>query len=174
MLLRQGQSLVMTPQLLQAIKLLQYSSVELAAFVEEELERNPLLERAEEGPDPDADRHRRGGRGPGGRSAGGLFRRSRRGRLELVDSLPSRSEGLSESLGTEVENGFDGDRDLSPAVEQNKLEAMGLSDSAWSGVGGGDFSGEASNIEAYVAGQTSFRIFWASNWRWRPTIRSSA
>ncbi len=42
MLLRQGQSLVMTPQLLQAIKLLQYSSVELAAFVEEELERNPL------------------------------------------------------------------------------------------------------------------------------------
>ncbi len=52
MLLRQGQSLVMTPQLLQAIKLLQYSSVELAAFVEEELERNPLLERAEDGPDP--------------------------------------------------------------------------------------------------------------------------
>ena len=53
--------------------------------------------------------------------------------------MPSRSEGLSESLGTEVENAFDGDRDLSPAVEQNKLEAMGLSDSAWSGVGGGDF-----------------------------------
>ena len=52
MLLRQGQSLVMTPQLLQAIKLLQYSSVELAAFVEEELERNPLLERSEDGPDP--------------------------------------------------------------------------------------------------------------------------
>ena len=45
MLLRQGQSLVMTPQLLQAIKLLQYSSIELAAFVEDELERNPLLER---------------------------------------------------------------------------------------------------------------------------------
>src|ERR1039458_2712160 len=48
--LRQGQSLVMTPQLLQAIKLLQFSNVELAAFVEEELERNPLLERAEEAP----------------------------------------------------------------------------------------------------------------------------
>ena len=47
--LRQSQSLVMTPQLRQAIKLLQSSNLEVAAFVEEELERNPLLERAEEG-----------------------------------------------------------------------------------------------------------------------------
>src|ERR1700710_2479817 len=48
LVLRQSQSLVMTPQLLQAIKLLQFSNIELSAFVEEELERNPLLERAEE------------------------------------------------------------------------------------------------------------------------------
>jgi len=47
--LRQGQTLVMTPQLQQAIKLLQLSNVELAAFVEQELERNPLLERDEAG-----------------------------------------------------------------------------------------------------------------------------
>ncbi|MGG5885841.1 RNA polymerase factor sigma-54 [Falsiroseomonas sp. HC035] len=45
--LRQSQSLVMTPQLRQAIKLLQSSNVEVTAFVEEELERNPLLERDE-------------------------------------------------------------------------------------------------------------------------------
>src|SRR5512139_3218548 len=45
--LRQGQALVMTPQLQQAIKLLQLSNLELAEFVEAELERNPLLERAE-------------------------------------------------------------------------------------------------------------------------------
>jgi RNA polymerase sigma-54 factor len=45
--LRQTQSLVMTPQLRQAIKLLQYSNVEVASFIEEELERNPLLERDE-------------------------------------------------------------------------------------------------------------------------------
>jgi RNA polymerase sigma-54 factor len=45
--LRQGQSLVMTPQLQQAIKLLQMSNIELQAFVEAELERNPLLERDE-------------------------------------------------------------------------------------------------------------------------------
>ncbi len=42
---RQTQSLVMTPQLRQAIKLLQFTNLEAAAFVEEELERNPLLER---------------------------------------------------------------------------------------------------------------------------------
>jgi RNA polymerase sigma-54 factor len=45
--LRQGQSLVMTPQLQQAIKLLQMSNIELHAFVDAELERNPLLERDE-------------------------------------------------------------------------------------------------------------------------------
>ncbi|HJS62267.1 MAG TPA: hypothetical protein VJ800_11000, partial [Pseudolabrys sp.] len=43
---RQSQALVMTPQLMQAIKLLQLSSLDLAAYVEGELERNPLLERA--------------------------------------------------------------------------------------------------------------------------------
>ncbi|WP_430398029.1 RNA polymerase factor sigma-54 [Ferrovibrio sp.] len=43
--LRQGQALVMTPQLQQAIKLLQLSNIELTAYVEQELERNPLLER---------------------------------------------------------------------------------------------------------------------------------
>jgi len=44
----------MTPQLQQAIKLLQLSNIELSAFVEEELERNPLLERDERSDEPDA------------------------------------------------------------------------------------------------------------------------
>ncbi|MEA2742127.1 MAG: polymerase sigma-54 factor, partial [Acetobacteraceae bacterium] len=39
--LRQSQTLVMTPQLRQAIKLLQFSNIEVNAFVEEEMERNP-------------------------------------------------------------------------------------------------------------------------------------
>ena len=44
---RQSQALVMTPQLMQAIKLLQLSNLDLAAYVEGELERNPLLERSQ-------------------------------------------------------------------------------------------------------------------------------
>jgi RNA polymerase sigma-54 factor len=45
--LRQAQSLVMTPQLMQSIKLLQLTHVELERFVDEEIERNPLIDRAE-------------------------------------------------------------------------------------------------------------------------------
>ena len=45
--IRTAQTLVMTPQLQQAIKLLQMSNQELAAFVAEEIESNPLLERGE-------------------------------------------------------------------------------------------------------------------------------
>jgi RNA polymerase sigma-54 factor len=37
--------LVLTPQLQQAIKLLTLSNLELTEYVEEELEKNPLLER---------------------------------------------------------------------------------------------------------------------------------
>jgi RNA polymerase sigma-54 factor len=49
LVLRQSQSLQITPQLMQAIKLLQLSSLELSAFVERELVQNPLLERDDAG-----------------------------------------------------------------------------------------------------------------------------
>lgn len=52
--LRQSQQLVMTPQLQQAIKLLQLNNMELAEFIEEELEKNPLLEKDESTPETDA------------------------------------------------------------------------------------------------------------------------
>ena len=45
--LRQSQSLVMTPQLQQAIKLLQLSNMELTEFVDQEIEQNPFLERSD-------------------------------------------------------------------------------------------------------------------------------
>jgi RNA polymerase sigma-54 factor len=50
--IRQSQSLVLTPQLRQAIQLLQLSNLELDAFIAEELSKNPLLEaRSDEGGD---------------------------------------------------------------------------------------------------------------------------
>ncbi|WP_373488310.1 RNA polymerase factor sigma-54 [Blastomonas sp.] len=54
--LRQSQSLVMTPQLQQAIRLLALSNIEIEAFISDELERNPLLELggAEPGGEPAA------------------------------------------------------------------------------------------------------------------------
>lgn len=47
--LRQSQGLVITPQLQQAIKLLQMSSIELTAYIDQELESNPLLDRDKSG-----------------------------------------------------------------------------------------------------------------------------
>ena len=46
--LRMGMQLVMTPQLQMAIKLLQMSSLELADYLQEELDKNPLLEREDD------------------------------------------------------------------------------------------------------------------------------
>ena len=43
--IRHSQSIVMTPQLRQAIKLLQFSNLELSNYIEEEIEKNPFLER---------------------------------------------------------------------------------------------------------------------------------
>lgn len=51
---RQTRQLAITPQLRQAIRLLQFSNLELAAYVEEQLERNPFLER-EDAQTPAAD-----------------------------------------------------------------------------------------------------------------------
>ena len=50
--LRLGQQLTMTPQLQQAIRLLQLSTLELQAEVQQALESNPLLEMVEEGEAP--------------------------------------------------------------------------------------------------------------------------
>ncbi len=89
---RQSQSLTLTPQLMQSIRLLQLSHLELDAFVDAELLRNPLLER-EDGADPaepprshprtrELRRHRHPGRAhPGRRPDRRHLRHRRRERL---------------------------------------------------------------------------------------------
>src|SRR5689334_2956013 len=54
--LRQSQSLVMTPQLQQAIRLLALSNLEVESFIAEEIEKNPLLESGAAEPEPAAER----------------------------------------------------------------------------------------------------------------------
>src|SRR6187455_99053 len=58
--LRQSQSLVMTPQLQQAIRLLALSNLEVESFIAEEIEKNPLLESAAADPEPASDREPEG------------------------------------------------------------------------------------------------------------------
>src|SRR6202142_2440549 len=97
---RQTQALVMTPQLMQAIKLLQLSSLDLAAYVEVELEKNPLLERAnddDEAPAAAAEPERAAS---GGEDDSGGF--ADWNGLDMETSRTSMEEGL----GTELENVF--------------------------------------------------------------------
>lgn len=54
LVLKMGQQLTMTPQLQQAIRLLQMSTLDLQEEIQEALESNPMLERQEDG---DADSH---------------------------------------------------------------------------------------------------------------------
>ncbi|MCP8463757.1 RNA polymerase factor sigma-54 [Pseudomonas sp. ZM23] len=53
LVLKMGQQLTMTPQLQQAIRLLQLSTLDLQQEIQEALESNPMLERQEEGDDYD-------------------------------------------------------------------------------------------------------------------------
>ncbi|WP_131196147.1 RNA polymerase factor sigma-54 [Lichenihabitans psoromatis] len=142
LVMRQGQSLVMTPQLLQAIKLLQLSNLELASFVEEELERNPLLERAEDRPD--------------------LIEPATNDRLDSRDAedmsdrnwdstdLETDHRSLEAALGTELDNTFDVDRSVKTDDFATSADLHGLSATSWTGSPGtGD--GELSSFDTYVA-----------------------
>jgi RNA polymerase sigma-54 factor len=154
LVMRQGQSLVMTPQLLQAIKLLQFSNLELAAFVQEELERNPLLERADDLPDPHE---------PNGAVQDASepvtstdFNDSAEADWN-TESFATDRDALEASLGTELSNAFDDDRAPTPAEAPQYAEGAGLSANSWSGSPGPSGDGEAANLEAYVAAAISLK-----------------
>ncbi len=102
--LRQSQSLVMTPQLSQSIKLLTMSNVELTAFIETELEKNPFLE-LEKSKATRED-------GPTEFSEENISPKS----LDLSAGLETDARKLSEQLGTDVENAFPDDPSLHSAL----------------------------------------------------------
>jgi RNA polymerase sigma-54 factor len=121
--LRQGQSLVMTPQLLQAIKLLQLSHLELQNFVEGELERNPLLERddASDGPfQGDA------AQGPLAVDAATFAR---------AESLNTQ-EGMEGRLGTTLDNVFQGEQPTVARLETRGADSLPIIGGAYGGAGG--------------------------------------
>lgn len=125
----------MTPQLLQSIRLLQYTALELAQFVAQEIERNPFLELAEaseQGPDPDGEPERR---------VDGV----------LAD-VPPDAAGIAEMLDTSLENVFADDPGRAEAVSPD------LS-SQWKSVGAsGDSHGTAeSDLEDYAVAPMTLR-----------------
>ena len=147
--LRQSQSLVMTPQLQQAIKLLQLSNMEIAAYVEQELERNPLLERDEGTEGEDGDRN--GAEAPDVES-------ERPDAVEDGGAEPPDSHQLSqtETLPSEAEAPLD--------IDYENVYDSGPGDS-WSGdggpsaakTGGGGFEGDDRGIDQRVSEQITLR-----------------
>jgi RNA polymerase sigma-54 factor len=101
--LRQSQSLVMTPQLMQSIKLLQLSHAELEIFVDEEIERNPLIERGSDEPAEPPERESAGNSGEDHSAEDGV---------EPEWSAAS----ISDRLGTSLENVFPDDPGTRDAI----------------------------------------------------------
>ncbi len=158
LVMRQGQSLVMTPQLLQAIKLLQFSNLDLTAFIEEELERNPLLERAEDSPEPPSLEGAclDGGIDPAAISPGEEFNEASEADWSSP-FLTTNREAIEASLGTELSNSFDDGRTTAPGEYGMGAGGLGLSATSWSGPSGGTGDGAAANLEAYVAAPANLK-----------------
>ena len=165
---RQSQSLVMTPQLMQAIKLLQLSNLDLSAFVEEELERNPLLDRASDGPEtpvagePTPERAEfsdsagygdEGGAEPGDMAAGSSGDNFEPGQFEA-----GQEDWLNRDLGsrTEIEQTLDAPLDNVFSEEPAEAAARVAQDAAptaYTEWGGGASNDDDYNLEAFVAAE---------------------
>ena len=139
--IRQSQALVMTPQLMQAIKLLQLSNLDLVAYVEAELERNPLLESTAEDDGPVA-------------QAGGA---------ELPDTPPADGESWSGGDGVPSGNGAEDRLDSGPDegfVDDGEPRPPRAAEtpagySEWAGVGSGGRDDGEYNLEAFVSAETT-------------------
>jgi RNA polymerase sigma-54 factor len=146
---RQTQALVMTPQLMQAIKLLQLSSLDLAAYVEGELERNPLLERAtdDDAPGPAAEAEAEASRSAGERDDDGGSTPD-----WIGSDLETSRTSMEQGLGTELENVFPDDGGPKSASPDMPPPAY----SEWSGsAGGGSSESGDYNLEAFVSAETT-------------------
>ena len=145
LLIRQSQALVMTPQLMQAIKLLQLSNLDLVAYVENELERNPLLERSDGEGAPD-------GEGPAEPEA---VSDGRAGDAEAGDwlghELETSRSAIEGSLDTSLENVFPDDGP--PTPEPARAEPAAYSE--WAGVGAGGRESGDYNLEAFVSAEVT-------------------
>ena len=139
--IRQSQALVMTPQLMQAIKLLQLSNLDLVAYVEAELERNPLLDRSVEDDSPAAQ--------PGG--------------AEPSDKPPAEDESWSGGDGVPGGNGAEDRLDSGPdegfaddgEPRPPRAAETPAGYSEWAGVGSGGRDDSEYNLEAFVSAETT-------------------
>jgi RNA polymerase sigma-54 factor len=141
LLLRQTQSLVMTPQLMQSIQLLQMTHFELNQFIAAEVEKNPLLEFASSDGSSESDGERRGEQFSDDHAADHAADRQR----------PSQTERLTEALGGGFDNVYQDD------AGPRKADAPELL-AQWKSMPGSlGESGEAYDLDDFVAGQVTLK-----------------
>ncbi len=148
---RQSQSLVMTPQLMQAIKLLQLSNLDLVAFVEEELERNPLLERTSDETIADGSQEPSGQMETADADDGGFSGDSDEigDGAELATDLGSRTD-IEQTFDAPLDNVFP--EEPAEAAARTAQDAAPTAYTEW---GGGASNDDDYNLEAFVAAETT-------------------
>ncbi|MTI43821.1 RNA polymerase RpoN-/SigL-like sigma 54 subunit [Roseibium hamelinense] len=141
--MRQSQSLVMTPQLMQAIKLLQLSNLDLLAYVDAELERNPLLETVE----PD------GGGDAAGEKSDDFDPQAERDGADQPDAgdwmqsqLETGSEAIASRMDTDLGNVFPDEPGVPASPDPALLKAGDSYKNTGSSAAGEDY-----NLEAFVS-----------------------
>ncbi len=139
--IRQSQALVMTPQLMQAIKLLQLSNLDLVAYVDAELERNPLLEPS------NAD----GEAAPGTSGAQGADKPAEAG--EAWNGSDSEPSGEAKAERAEDHIDDTSPDDAAPGRQRTADAPGGYSE--WAGVGSGGRDDGEFNLEAFVSAETT-------------------
>jgi RNA polymerase sigma-54 factor len=139
--IRQSQALVMTPQLMQAIKLLQLSNLDLVAYVEAELERNPLLDR---GAEEDASAS------PGTTEAPGAPAEAGEG-WTGGEAQATDSSSTEDRFDNGLDDNFADDGEPRPARAADTPAGY----SEWAGVGSGGRDDADYNLEAFVSAETT-------------------
>lgn len=141
--LRQNQSLVMTPQLIQSIRLLQLTHLELNRFIEQEVEKNPLLELGSEADGGDASEPDRSRDAAPADSDDGDWTES---------GLTPDGEQVAERLDTSYENVFPDDSLAALAASPEFLDT-------WKSMPGanGAASADAHDLDAFVSGHRTLR-----------------
>lgn len=152
--MRQSQSLIMTPQLMQAIKLLQLSNLDLTAYVDAELERNPLLEKGE-GESSGEESTDAGGAALENLQDFGEDPVNASGEPKTGDWMESQletgSEAIASRLDTDLGNVFPDE----PGVPASPDPAALKGGDSFKNLSTGSGSGEDYNLEAFVAEEES-------------------
>jgi RNA polymerase sigma-54 factor len=140
--IRQSQALVMTPQLMQAIKLLQLSNLDLATYVEGELERNPLLEQAGETAPAAVEE---------GADANGASAEEPAAGDWASQELEVDRGAIEQRLDTSLDNVFPDEVAPKPAHAADGGAPVGVSE--WANVGAGGRDDGDYNLEAFVSAE---------------------